>query len=211
MIKVMVVDDHRLIRRGIVLLLEKAVDIQVVAEAENGCDAISLATQTEPDVVLLDISMPNGLDGFTTAEQIMRDHESIKIIFLSMHDEETYIQRAIQLDGFGYILKNSQSSELHEAIHTVYQDKRYFKVGLPEEQIVRLFNNKKKEHSILSIQERKIIRLTILGFTNKQIAEKLFISPKTVENHKTNIMSKLQLKSKSEMIQYGLNNQYVEI
>lgn len=213
MIKVMVVDDHRLIRRGIVLILEKSENIMVVAEAENGCDAIALAIQTEPDVVLLDISMPNGLDGFTTAEQIMNDSKDIKIIFLSMHEEETYIQRAIQLNGYGYILKNSQSSDLEEAIHTVFLGKRYFKVGIPNEQIDRLFQNRnrEKEQSILTIQERKIIRLTILGFMNKEIAEKLYISPKTVENHKTNIMRKLQLKSKAEMIQYGLSNQYADI
>lgn len=210
MIKVMIVDDHQLIRRGIVLLLEKQDDITVVAEAENGCEAISLAIQTRPDVVLMDISMPNGLDGFTTAEQIMNDNEKIKIIFLSMHDEETYIQKAIQLNSYGYILKNCESHELHEAIYAVYRGERYFNVSLPDEYIEQLFKNAERDQHILSVQERKIVRLTILGYTNKQIAEKLFISHKTVENHKSNIMNKLNLKGKSEMIQYGISNQYVD-
>lgn len=210
MIKVMVVDDHRLIRRGIVLILEKAPDIEVVAEAESGCEAISLAIQTEPDVVLLDISMPNGLDGFTAAEQMMEDHEQIKIIFLSMHEEETYIQRAIHLNGAGYILKNSQSNDLHDAIRRVYRGQKHFDVGIPEEQLERMFSNRDEAESILTMQERKILRLAILGFMNKEIGEKLFISPRTVENHKANIMRKLNLKTKSELIQYGLSNQYAE-
>lgn len=209
MIKVMVVDDHLLIRRGIVLILEKQKNIQVVAEAENGCDAIVQASRKQPDIILMDISMPNGLDGFVTAEQILNDHKEMKIIFLSMHDEESYIQKAIQLNGCGYILKNSQSSELHEAIQTVFNGERYFKVSLPDEQIEKLFKNRVKITSVLSVQERKIIRLTILGFTNRQIAQKLYISHKTVENHKSNIMHKLNLSEKSEMIQFGLNNQYV--
>lgn len=207
----MVVDDHKLIRRGIVLILEKANDIKVVAEAESGCEAISLAIQTEPDVVLLDISMPNGLDGFSAAEQIMSDNDKIKIIFLSMHEEESYIQRTIHLQGAGYILKNSQSSDLHEAIRTVYNGKKYYKVGIPEEQLEKMFQNKDQMESILTMQERKILRLVILGFRNKEIAEKLYISPKTVENHKANIMKKLELKTKSELIQYGLSNEYAKI
>src|SRR5690625_120013 len=211
MIKVMVVDDHRLIRRGIALILEKADDIEVVAEAESGCEAISLAIQKEPDVVLLDISMPNGLDGFTAAEQIMSDNEKIKIIFLSMHEEEAYIQQAIHLQGAGYILKNSQSGDLHDAIRTVNNGNKYFKVGIPDDQMQKMFQNKKKIQSILTMQERKILRLAILGFMNKEIAEKLYISPKTVENHKTNIMRKLNLKTKAEMIQYGLSNRYAEL
>lgn len=210
MIKVMVVDDHRLIRRGIVMLLEKHPNLTVVGEAENGDEAIIMANRKKPDVILMDISMPNGLDGFTATEEILRDHDDIRVIFLSMHEEEEYIQRAIQLDGSGYILKNSQSSELHEAIQTVYQGKKYFNVGLPEEQIEKLFQNREKSHSILTVQERKIVRLSILGYTNKQIGERLVISPKTVENHKTNIMHKLGLKNKSELIQYALNNQYLQ-
>lgn len=206
----MVVDDHKLIRRGIVLILEQANDIIVVGEAESGCEAISLAIQTDPDVVLLDISMPNGLDGFTAAEQMISDNDNIKIIFLSMHEEEAYIQRAIHLQGSGYILKNSQSSDLHDAIRTVYNGKKYFKIGIPDEQLERMFQNRKKAQSILTMQERKVLRLAILGFMNKEIAEKLYISPKTVENHKTNIMRKLNLKTKAEMIQYGLSNQYAE-
>jgi len=211
MIKVMVVDDHILIRRGIVMLLEGYSDIDIVGEASNGDEAIQLAANEQPDVILMDISMPDGLDGFTAAEQILKAGQGVKIVLLSMHDEEVYIQKAINLNVCGYILKKSQGGELYEAIQTVYKGGKYYNVGIPEEQLNKLFQNRGEETSVLSIREKEIVRLTILGYTNKQVSEKLFISPKTVENHKANIMKKLELDNKSEMIQYGLNNNYLDL
>ncbi|MCP3741523.1 response regulator [Rossellomorea sp. BNER] len=211
MIRVLVVDDHVLIRRGIVLLLESYPEIEIVGEADGGDEAILMASSKRPDVILMDISMPNGLDGFTAAEEILSSYKDIRIVLLSMHDEEVYIQKAIQLNVCGYILKKSQGGELFEAIETVHQGKRYYKVGIPDKQVEKLFQQREKERSILSIREKEIVRLTILGYSNKQISERLIISPKTVENHKANIMSKLNLKCKSEMIQYGINNHYLDI
>ncbi|WP_347861861.1 response regulator transcription factor [Salimicrobium sp. PL1-032A] len=211
MIKVMVVDDHALIRRGIVMLLEGYPDIAIVGEASNGDEAIQKAVSERPDVIFMDISMPDGLDGFTAAEEILKDNQGTKIVLLSMHDEEVYIQKAVKLNVCGYILKKSESSELYEAAQTVHNGGRYYNVGIPDEQISKLFQNREEEKSILSIREKEIVRLTILGYTNKQVSEKLFISPKTVENHKANIMRKLELNNKSELIQYGLNNNYLEL
>ncbi|MYL35780.1 response regulator [Pontibacillus yanchengensis] len=211
MIKVMVVDDHVLIRRGIVMLLEGYADIEIVGEASNGDEAIVTAVNQQPDVILMDISMPDGLDGFTAAEEILKQTENTKVVLLSMHDEEVYIQKAIQLDVGGYILKKSQGGELHEAIQTVHNGGRYYKVGIPEDQLEKLSQHRGKESSILSTREKEIVRLTILGYSNKQISERLYISPKTVENHKANIMQKLGLKNKSEMIQYGINNSYLDL
>ncbi|SHH13407.1 MULTISPECIES: response regulator transcription factor [Virgibacillus] len=208
MIRVCIVDDHRLIRRGLQLLLEAYPDIQVVGEAEDGDEAIQLMHQLEVDVMLMDVSMPNGIDGFTASEVILQNHKHVHIVLLTMHDEEVYIQKAIQLDIGGYILKNSKGNELHEAIHAVHRGEKYYKVGLPEDQIAKLFKHSKKDYSILSVREKEIVRLTVLGYTNKQMSQRLFISPKTVENHKANIMHKLELKCKSELIQYGLTNHY---
>lgn len=208
MIKVLIVDDHRLIRRGLRLLLEAYPDIEIIGEAEDGEQAILLTNSNEVDVILMDISMPNGLDGFTASEVILKQNERVRIVLLSMHDEEVYIQKAIQINVCGYILKNSRGSELHEAIHTVYQGKRYYKVGIPNEQLDKLFKHSKKDYSILSVREKEILRLIILGYTNKQISQRLIISPKTVENHKANMMQKLHLKCKSELVQYGLTNHY---
>lgn len=211
MIHVLLVDDHTLIRKGIALLLENHEDISVVGEANDGEEAIQLAYQTNPDVILMDISIPNGLDGFTATKEIKKNLPHIKIIFLTMHNEIAYIQQAIEVEADGYILKNSQGGIMYEAIQAVHNNKAYYEVGLPKDQLEKLFKNKgNQKGEVLSTREQEIVRLSILGYTNIQIAEKLFISSKTVENHKSNIMQKLHLKGKSELIQYGIANGYIQ-
>ncbi len=210
MINVLLVDDHVLIRKGIALLLGNCPDITVVGEASGGEEAIQLAYQTEPHVILMDISIPNGLDGVTATKEIKKNLPDTKIVMLTMHNEVAYIQQAIEVGADGYILKNSQGGEMYEAIHSVYTGHLYYEVGLPKEQVEKLFKKKGKNNTdVLSTREQEIVRLTILGFTNAQIAEKLFISAKTVENHKANIMHKLNLKSKAQLIQYGITNRYI--
>ncbi len=208
MIKVLIVDDHVLIRKGIRLLLESYRNIEVVDEAGDGEEAIRLAMKHQPAVVLMDLSMPNGIDGFTATKEILKQHSIVKVIVLTMYDEEVYIQKAIQLNAHGYILKKSQGGELYEAIQSVYHGKRFFKTGIPQEQIKKMFQKGERDTSILTVREQEIVRLTVLGFSNLQIAEKLSISHKTVENHKTNIMQKLKLKNKQELIQFGIQNHY---
>ncbi|MBA2879319.1 DNA-binding NarL/FixJ family response regulator [Anoxybacillus kamchatkensis] len=208
--KVLIVDDHDLIRKGIRLLLEGFSDVEVVGEASNGCDAITLALKHRPDVILLDLSMPTGLDGFTTAKTIMDELEDVKIIVLTMHDEEIYVQKAIQYNIHGYLLKNSQTNDLHEALQAVYHGKRFYRTHIPEERLEKMFAEKEPK-SPLTNREREIVRLTFLGYTNNQIANKLKISPKTVENHKTNIMQKLGIKEKHELIQYALKNHIADL
>jgi two-component system response regulator NreC len=159
----------------------------------------------------MDLSMPNGVDGFAATMNIRRQLPACKIILLTMHDEEIYVQKAIQTGAHGYILKKSQSGELNEAILTVLRGERFYRTGIPQEQLQKMFDKKWKKSSILTMREQEIVRLTILGFTNAQIAEKLFISPKTVENHKANIMQKLELKSKHELIRYGIQNHYLDL
>ena len=150
------------------------------------------------------------LDGFTATKEIKKNLPEMKVIMLTMHNEIVYIQQAMDVGADGYILKNSQGGEMYEAIQSVYTGRRYYEVGLPREQIEKLFKKKRKNNpDILSTREQEIVRLTILGFTNMQIAEKLFISAKTVENHKANIMQKLHLNNKAELIQYGITNKYI--
>jgi two-component system response regulator NreC len=208
MIKVLVVDDHVLIRRGIRLILETYPDIKVVKEAGDGEEAVRMTMKYEPDVVLMDLSMPNGIDGFTAANEIIQQHPDTKILILTMYDEEVYIQKAVQLNAHGYILKNSQGGELYKAIQSVYNGQRYYQTGIPQEQIEKMFKQRKRKVSILTLREQEVVRLTVLGFSNLQIGEKLSISHKTVENHKANIMQKLGLKTKQELIQYGIQNHY---
>ncbi|MFF2179206.1 response regulator [Lysinibacillus sp. NPDC058147] len=210
MIRVLVVDDHVLIRKGIVLLLENYIDIEVVGEAGDGAEAITQAISLNPDVILMDVSIPNGLDGFTATQEIHKQMPSVKIIMLTMHNEVAYIQKAIAVEANGYILKNSQGGILYEAIHDVYNGRIYYNVGIPQEQMEKLFEHKGHEDQcILTVREQEIMRLTVLGYTNIQIAGQLYISSKTVENHKSNIMQKLDLSNKAELIQYGLANNYM--
>lgn len=204
-------DDHILIRKGLVLLLESYPDIAIIGEASEGEEAIRKALKEEPDVILMDISMPNGIDGIVATQEILKYSKGIKVILLSMHDEEGYIQEAIEIEANGYILKNSQGGELHRAIQQVHKGEKYYQVGLPAEQIKKLFENRgKKQASVLTLREQEVLRLVVYGYTNKQVSEKLSISPKTVENHKANIMTKLELKQKSELIQYAIANHYID-
>ena len=211
MIKVLIADDHVLIRKGIRLLLETYAEIEVVAEAGDGEEAIRMTEKHAPDVVLMDLSMPNGIDGFTAIKEIRKRHPSVKIIILSMHDEEAYIREAAGHSVHGYILKNSKGNELFEAIRAVYYGKRFYRTGIPEEQIEKMIEQPGKKESILTNREQEVIRLTVLGYSNMQIAEKLSISHKTVENHKANIMNKLQLRNRQELIQFAIQNRYHEL
>lgn len=211
MIKVLLVDDHVLIRKGIALLLTNYKDIEVVGEASDGAEAVRMAEQLQPHVILMDISIPKGIDGFTATVEIKKHLPGVKVIMLTMHNELEYIRQAIEVGADGYILKNSQGGDMYQAIQTVYTGRKYYEVGLPEEQLEKLFKNKgKKKAEILSTREQEILRLTILGYSNIQIADQLFISTKTVENHKSNIMQKLNIKTKAELIQYGLANNYIK-
>lgn len=210
MIRVVLVDDHVLIRKGISLLLGQYPDIEVVGEASDGAEAIQLAHALVPDCIFMDVSIPNGLDGFSAAAEIKKAFPTIKIIMLTMHNEIGYIKRAIDVKVDGYILKNSQGNEMHDAILQVMRGQTYYDVGLPKEQLDKLFSQKtSKTKELLSTREQEIVRLTILGFTNQEIANQLYISVKTVENHKSNIMQKLELKTKAELVQYGLTNGYI--
>ncbi|WP_017755105.1 response regulator transcription factor [Calidifontibacillus oryziterrae] len=215
MIKVLLVDDHALIRKGIRMLIETFPNISFQGEADEGEEAISLAHRLKPDVILMDLSMPNGLDGFSATKEIREQLQSTKIIILTMYDEEAYVKKAIEVQAHGYLLKKSQGRDLSEAITTVHNGKPYYKTSIPAEQIKKWWTQKdltsKVHNSILTDREKEIVRLTMLGFSNKEMSIKLHISPKTVENHKARIMQKLNLSNKHELIKYGINNKYLEL
>lgn len=207
---ILIVDDHFLIRKGVRMVLERWEDVEMIEEADNGTDAIALAEQKQPDVVILDLSMPEGLDGFTAAQNIHKTVPEAKIIVLTMHDEEAYIQKALQSGISGYLLKNSESNELQEAIEAVMKGERYYRTRIPLEQLEKMVTNDTKK-SILTPREQEVLRLVTLGYTNIQIGEQLVISPKTVERHKSNMMQKLNLQEIHELIQYGIKNHVADL
>ncbi|GGJ73587.1 DNA-binding NarL/FixJ family response regulator [Anoxybacillus voinovskiensis] len=201
---VIIVDDHVLIRKGIRLLLEEFPEVNVVAEASDGAEAITLAIKHIPDIILMDLSMPDGLDGFTASKTILEEVKQTKIILLTMHDEEIYVKRAWECGIHGYLLKNSQANELYETMKRVAKGERVYQTKIPMEQLKRV--SKERGASILTKREQEIVRLTSLGYTNMQIAQQLKISPKTVENHKANIMQKLALRDKHDLVTYAIKN-----
>ncbi|MGG4454240.1 response regulator [Brevibacillus porteri] len=212
MIRVLLVDDHTMIRKGLRVLLESYSQIKIVGESHTGNDAILKANQLEPDVVLMDLSLPNGLDGFTASNEIRKSNPFVKIVILTMHDEEIFVQKAITVGAHGYILKNSHGELLLQAIVEVYRGKRFYKTSVSEE-IINLWlkSDAKTMPSVLTLREKELVRLIVLGYTNKEMADKLLISVKTVENHKTNIMQKLGLESKHQLIQYAIKNRYLDL
>ena len=207
-INIMIVDDHELVRRGLRLMFRSSEQIHVVGEAEEGAMAIQEALRTQPDVILLDITMPNGLDGFLTVQSLAEELPFVKIILLTMHDEEIYVKRAIELGVLGYMSKNSDPRQLEEGIIRVYHGKRYYATSLSEEVLAKL-SSQKTGQTVLTRRESEIVRLSTLGYSHIEIGEKLSISPKTVENHKARIMTKLQLKHRHELVQYALKNRLI--
>ncbi len=212
MIRVLLVDDHTMIRKGLRVLLESYSQIKIVGESHTGNDAILKANQLEPDVVLMDLSLPNGLDGFTASNEIRKSNPFVKIVILTMHDEEIFVQKAITVGADGYILKNSHGELLFQAIVEVYRGKRFYKTSVSPE-IINLWlkSDAKTLPSVLTLREKELVRLIVLGYTNKEMADKLLISVKTVENHKTNIMQKLGLDSRHQLIQYAIKNRYLDL
>nr|WP_217368525.1 MULTISPECIES: response regulator transcription factor [unclassified Brevibacillus] len=201
-----------MIRKGLRVLLESYSQIKIVGESHTGNDAILKANQLEPDVVLMDLSLPNGLDGFSASNEIRKSNPFVKIVILTMHDEEIFVQKAITVGAHGYILKNSHGELLFQAIVEVYKGKRFYKTSVSQE-IIHLWlkSDAKTMPSVLTLREKELVRLIVLGYTNKEMADKLLISVKTVENHKTNIMQKLGLDSKHQLIQYAIKNRYLDL
>jgi len=190
MVRLLVVDDHALVRSGLRALLNGKDDVQVVGEAADGDEAIRLVGELAPDVVLMDLSMPHGKDGLTATREIREKYPDTAILVLTMHDDDEYLFRAIQAGASGYILKSAPHEELLAAIHTVARGDAYLYptatkrlMGEYLEQIEQGAQNNPLNQ--LSERELEVLELVAKGYANKEIAEKLVISVKTVETHKS--------------------------
>ncbi len=204
--RVIIVDDHAIVKKGLEMLLNLERDIEVVGTASNGQEGYKLVEELQPDVVMLDISMPQGESGLVTAGKLHTDFPDVKILMITMYDEKEYLLYTLQAGVSGYVLKNAPEEELIEAVRTVYQGGKYIsKEMLPY--LVDGFVNRHQETdtdiTVLSDREIEVLTLIAKGFGNKEIGEKLFISVKTVESCKNRIMSKLDLKTKPELVEYA--------
>lgn len=213
---IIIADDHAVVRSGLRLLLESQKGITVVGDAADGTEAFLLLEKYPVDVVLMDMRMPPGENGLQTTRRIKEHFADVKTIILSMHDEEEYVRTALEYGAKGYILKSSQDIVLLEAIKQVAagniaidplfgpHNKDYWLKKVDKEE-------KDEKYKRLSKREREVLPLVSLGYSNKEIAERLFISVKTVEVHKSHVMKKLEFETFSELLQYSMKHQLIDL
>ncbi|MBU1852538.1 MAG: response regulator transcription factor [Candidatus Omnitrophica bacterium] len=208
MIEVMLVDDHPIVRQGIKSILSREPDIEIVAEVSDGIEAVKLAKEKSPDIIIMDISLPN-MNGLETSYQILKQNKYIKILILTMHENRVFIEKALSYGVKGYILKESAADEIVPAIRTVY-DKKYYLGSKISEFVVQDYIStrnkpiKLKSVSSLTDREREVLQLIVEGLSNKEISNKLSISLKTVLVHRNNIMQKLDIHSQVQLIRFAL-------
>jgi len=215
-IRVMVVDDHDIVRYGICSVLKSSPDIEVVGEASNGVQAVDQFNDLMPDVVLLDISMPE-MNGIETTRTIVRNHSNARVLILTMHLNEEYLNQVLSAGASGYILKNTEIGEMLNAIRTVAQGRQIFSAPistLMTEKYVRSAqynqDSKDSDNPSLTKRETEILQKIADGKTSQEIAEILFISPRTVDTHRANLIQKLGVKNSAGLVRYAIENQLVE-
>lgn len=195
MIKILIVDDHAILRAGLKMLLEKEDDFEIIGEAENGKEAIKKNKLLKPDVVLMDITMPD-MNGLEATKKLLHDNSFVKILVLTMHEEPEYFQEFIKIGAKGYVLKKAADTELINAIRTVSSGNIFVHSHMAD--------LLKEQEEKLSPREKEVLIFLAKGFVNKEIAEKLNISVKTVETYRARIMEKLNLSGRSELTDYAI-------
>ncbi|PKV62822.1 response regulator [Pontibacter ramchanderi] len=212
MINLIITDDHKIVRDGLKALLQDHSAVRVVGEAASGSELLELLPQVEADIVLMDISMP-GMDGFDTAAHIFKHYPELKVVVLSMLSHEKYVSRMMELGASGYILKNAGKDELHCALQLIAQGCRYISPDVTLELLrkVKQFPSEMpspsgngEEHRELSKRELEVLSLIGEGYTNAEIADRLFTSKRTVETHRQNLLDKTKARNTAALVKYAL-------
>jgi len=205
-VRILLADDHAILRSGLKALLSLEPDLEVIGEASNGREAVKLAQQLTPDVIVMDISMPE-MDGLQAAEEIHQRGLPCRIVMLTVHADEDYLFQTLRFGASGYVLKSSADTELIDAIRAAHRGE----VFLYPSAVKRLLgeylkggSEGRRDRDVLTAREREVLKFTAEGYTNNEIAEKLVISPKTVDTYRQRIMEKLDLHRRSELVQYAL-------
>ena len=202
-VRVLIVDDHAVVRAGLRLLLDRENGIEVVGEAGNSPDAVDLAEQLSPDVVLMDVVMP-GVSGVDAAAEIRHIRPDARILMLSMQDDPAYVRQAITNGAMGYVLKDAASAELVSAIRRVAAGEQYVQPSLGAT-LLAADPALAGDDDPLSGREREVLALLALGYTNQEIADRLFVSVRTVEAHRAHILTKLRLSTRADLVRYAID------
>lgn len=211
-VKIMIADDHSMIREGLKSLLELEGDIQVVAEAEDGVDCLEKLKICTPDVLLLDINMPrkNGLEVLQTLKS---SKSKVKVLVLTVHNEVEYLMKAVDIGVDGYILKDSESAELKKAIFSIVEGENYIQPSLIPSLNSKMIEKNRDEGKIESLTKREleVLKLLAVGMYNKEVAEKLNISERTVKNHVSNIFKKIEVTDRTQAAVFTIRNNLIEL
>ncbi len=214
-VKIILADDHTIVREGLAKLLEGEPDLKVVGEAEDGRQAVSQVEKFKPDIVLMDIAMPN-LNGIEATRQIKKISPQTKVIILSMHSHDRYINELFGLGASGYLLKNATGTDIINAIQAALQGNTYLSPSISRRVIENYISMKSKSsqddyYSKLSDREREVFQMIAEGRSTREISDILCVSPSTVKTHRANIMEKLKMDNISQLIQFAIHLGIVEI
>ena len=211
MIKVLLADDHSIVRAGLRRIVEESGDMQVVAEAADGREAIRLVNKTTPDVAVIDISMP-GLDGLEVISLLQTQHPKLPILVLTMHEEGQYVVRAIQAGAMGYLTKQSAPEQLVSAILKIYGGQRYITDEAAESLALKVAkgSNGRSPLDLLSMRELQVLRRLAMGHTNREIARAYHISIKTVDTYRARLLKKLELRNNADLSRFAIQNRLIE-
>ena len=213
-IHILIADDHTLLRNGISAILKDEQDMVIVGEANDGREAVRLAGQLKPNVVLMDIAMPL-LNGLEATRQIKREHPEINVLVLTMYDNEEYFRKMLEVGASGYIIKRAAATELVSAIRAIYSGEAVLSPAITrlllEDYLNHDLRNEKDDPNALSSREREVLQLIAEGKTSREIAEILNLSVKTVQSHRTNLMQKLDLHDRGELIKYAIQKKIIEL
>lgn len=207
-IKVLIADDHAIVREGLRQLLNGQMDMEVAGEAEDGRQALEKVKSLHPDVILLDIAMPH-LSGLEVISLIREAAPETQVVVLSMHSKETYVQQVLSSGALGYVLKASPSTDILEAIRMAHRDEYFLSSRLKAEVIGKYLKTKRstpalRGYDLLTEREQQVFRLVAQGHSTSQIADILCVSPKTVEKHRTSLMNKLGVHDRLELLKYAI-------
>ena len=211
MIKVLLADDHSIVRAGLRRIVEESGDMEVIAEAADGRETIRLVRETSPDVAVIDISMP-GLDGLEVVSQLHGDCPDLPILILTMHEEGQYVVRAIQAGAMGYMTKQSAPEQLLNAIRKIHAGSRYLTDGAAETLALRIAKGTGEQSPLdsLSMRELQVLRRLAMGHTNREIAAAYSISIKTVDTYRARLLKKLNLRNNAELSRFAMQNRLIE-